>query len=579
MNCLVIREESVTHAHKEQDVNERKTVMLKRKEYSESKEIGKTNCEDCGSSDGFALYDDDHGFCFVCGVHVQKVGQRKEMNMTNMSNVVIDMDKFKDTLGDHRGCQERGITKAIAEHFDVRVMYNDKREIEAYCYPYYNADNRLTAYKIRTMPKQFKTVGEFKDVQPFGSQSFGNGGKRLVITEGEFDAMAVAQASLNKYKKIYPVISVASSTNLKSLLLNRTWIRSFEEVVLFFDNDDAGNKAIREAANIIGIDKVKIASSTAKDPCELFNQGGYMRVMEAIWDAQPYSPAGIVMGHEAVWEQYLERQSRESIPYPDCLRGINDKTKGMRFGEITLFTSGTGSGKSTVIKEIVLDLLNKSEDKIGMISLEESVGDTAEKFIQMQLRQNLQEYDVPLEDQERASKEVFGTDRLVLLDHQGSVGDESLIDKIEYMALMGCKYLILDHITIAVSEGAEGYSGNEAIDKVMSDLLKITKKHNIWLGIISHLRKGLVGSKNFEEGKLPSLDDIKGSGSIKQISFDIIGFSRNMTDEDDNVRNTINFTVLKSRFTGKTGPAGAAKYHHNTSRLTWTDGLDFEVLD
>ena len=567
------------HAQHEQDVNERKTVMLKRKDYTESKEIGKTNCEDCGSSDGFALYDDDHGFCFVCGVHVQDVGNRKEMKMTNMSNVVIDMDKFKDTLGDHRGCEERGITKTIAEHFGVRVMYNDKREIEAYCYPYYDADNKLTAYKIRTMPKQFKTVGEFKDVQPFGSQSFGNGGKRLVITEGEFDAMAVAQASLNKYKKIYPVISVASSTNLKSLLLNRTWIRSFEEVVLFFDNDEAGKKAIREAANIIGIDKVKVTSSTAKDPCELFNQGGYMRVMEAIWDAQPYSPAGIVMGHEAVWEQYLERQSRESIPYPDCLRGINDKTNGMRFGEITLFTSGTGSGKSTVIKEIVLDLLNKSEDKIGMISLEESVGDTAEKFIQMQLRQNLQEYDVPIEDQERASKEVFGTDRLVLLDHQGSVGDESLIDKIEYMALMGCKYLILDHITIAVSEGAEGYSGNEAIDKVMSDLLKITKKHNIWLGIISHLRKGLVGSKNFEEGKLPSLDDIKGSGSIKQISFDIIGFSRNMTDENDDVRNTINFTVLKSRFTGKTGPAGAAKYHHNTSRLTWTDGLDFEVLD
>ena len=50
-----------------------------------------------------------------------------------------------------------------------------------------------------------------------------------------------------------------------------------------------------------------------------------------------------------------------------------------------------------------------------MISLEESVGDTAEKFIQMQLRQNLQEYDVPLEEQEQASKEVFGTDRLYCL--------------------------------------------------------------------------------------------------------------------------------------------------------------------
>jgi len=572
----------VVSVQQEQDVNERKTVMQKRKDYTESKEVAKTSCDDCGSSDGFAIYDDNHGFCFVCGTHVQNLDSRKEIVMTDMSKINVDLSAFENTLSDDvRGCQARGITKEIAKHFGVRVIYEggNSLEIESFCYPYYNVNNELIAYKVRKMPKQFRTVGEFKDVQPFGSQSFGNGGKRLVITEGEFDAMAVAQASLNKYKKIYPVISVASSTNLKSLLLNRTWIRSFDEVVLFFDNDEAGKKAVKEAANIIGIDKVKIASSTAKDPCELFSQGGYMRVMEAIWDAQSYSPAGIVMGHEAVWEQYLERQSRESIPYPDCLRGINDKTKGMRFGEITLFTSGTGSGKSTVIKEIVLDLLSKSEDKIGMISLEESVGDTAEKFIQMQLRQNLQEYDVPLEDQEKASKEVFGTDRLVLLDHQGSVGDESLIDKIEYMALMGCKYLILDHITIAVSEGAEGYSGNEAIDKVMSDLLKITKKHNIWLGIISHLRKGLVGSKNFEEGKLPSLDDIKGSGSIKQISFDIIGFSRNMTDENDDVRNTINFTVLKSRFTGRTGPAGSAKYQHNTSRLIWSDGLDFEVLD
>jgi len=311
----------------------------------------------------------------------------------------------------------------------------------------------------------------------------------------------------------------------------------------------------------------------------LYVAAGKDGVMRAVWDAQPYSPAGIVVGHEPVWEQYLARQATESVPYPDCLDGINEKTKGMRFGEITLFTSGTGSGKSTVIKEIVLDLLDKTNYKVGMISLEESIGDTAEKFIQMKLKQNLQEFDVPLDIQEAASREVFGSERLVLLDHQGSVGDESLIDKIEYMALMGCKYLILDHITIAVSEGAEGYSGNEAIDKVMSDLLKITKKHDIWLGVISHLRKVQGGGTTFEQGKLPSMDDIKGSGSIKQISFDIIGFSRDMANENEEVRNTIEFIVLKSRFSGKTGPAGSVKYNHETTRLEYNNNnIDFEVL-
>src|SRR5690606_38768159 len=109
-------------------------------------------------------------------------------------------------------------------------------------------------------------------------------------------------------------------------------------------------------------------------------------------------------------------------------------------------------------------------------------------------------------------------ERIMVLDHQGSVSDESLLDKIEQLALLGCTHIILDHITIAVSEGADGRSGNEAVDYVMSNLLKIVKKHNIWLGVISHLRKsGIMGPK-FEEGELPTLDDIKGSGSIKQIS-------------------------------------------------------------
>ena len=132
----------------------------------------------------------------------------------------------------------------------------------------------------------------------------------------------------------------------------------------------------------------------------------------------------------------------------------------------------------------------------------------------------------------------------------------------------------LDHITIAVSEGSEGLSGNEAVDKVMSDLLKIVKKHNIWLGIVSHLRKS--GGGAFEEGNMASIDDIKGSGSIKQISFDIIAFSRNLVAVNESDRNQIKFSVLKSRYTGLTGPAGNSKYNQATGRLEKGDG--FEII-
>ena len=51
----------------------------------------------------------------------------------------------------------------------------------------------------------------------------------------------------------------------------------------------------------------------------------------------------------------------------------------------------------------------------------------------------------------------------------------------------------------------------------------------------SHLRKAPGGGmSSFEEGKLASIDDIKGSGSIKQISFDIVAFARNLVADNSN---------------------------------------------
>jgi replicative DNA helicase len=102
---------------------------------------------------------------------------------------------------------------------------------------------------------------------------------------------------------------------------------------------------------------------------------------------------------------------------------------------------------------------------------------------------------------------------------------------------------------------------------MMSDLLKLVKQFPIWLGVISHLRKTGAGGKSFEEGHMASLDDIKGSGSIKQVSFDIIAFARNMIAEDERTKNTIRFRVLKARYSGNTGEAGSSFFNKTTRRL------------
>ena len=527
-------------------------------------------CETCGSSDAKQIYDDGSAFCFSCRAnffapreeHMQEDFQ--EVNDWSSSKV----DSVKNEYVS-RGFKERNIFKQVSEHYQVKVSYDVDGNIDAHYYPYYK-EGEVTGYKVRNLPKDFTSIGTVRGGL-FGQHLYSSG-KRLVITEGELDAMAVQTAWYKRYKAFYPVVSLRSASSVKDLIAERDWIRNFDEVILWFDGDDAGREAVKEAARIIGYDKIKIAKSSEKDACELWIKDPDS-LLKTIYNSVDYTPAGILTSHE-LWNQLEEYNKIESVPYPDYMDGLNSKLKGMRFGEITLWTSGTGSGKSTLLREIAFDLLDKTEEKIGIISLEESPAETARKMAGMAINRNPAKEEIEIEDLKVGFDSVFGDNRVMVLDHQGSISDGSIMDFLEYMCLSGCKYLFVDHITILASEGAEGLTGNEAIDKIMNDLLRMVKKHNVWIGLISHLRKTDNKGKSFEEGKLPSMDDIRGSGSIKQISHDIIAFARDVAATDDNERNTIKTKVLKCRYTGLTGPTGSLYYKYETGRLS--KGIDFD---
>jgi twinkle protein len=522
----------------------------------------------CGSHDARQLYEDGTSFCFSCrrffGKEYSDADVIKEAvkHMSKEQKITADdVSKLPMALG----IKDRKISKEVTDFFGIRVSYDEDGDVDSHFYPY----DKGRAYKQRRLPKSFSWVSKSKNL--FGQHLFNGAGKRLIITEGEIDAMSVAQASLEKYGKIYPVVSLASASETKAILENRDWVRSFQEVVLFLDNDDVGEKATAEAVKIVGYDKAKLVKlpEDLKDANEVLKKHGGGRVLQFVFDAAPYVPVGII-GKEAIWEALEQYNQLPSLPYPPCMAGVNAKLKGKRLGEITLFISGTGSGKSTLLREDMIwtKAQTTPDVRLGVISLEESPPEFARKIAGMEIGRNPALEEIPLQELRPGFDSFFGDDRIMLLDHQGALVDESIVDKMEYMCLSGCQYIYIDHITILVSEGAGDLTGNEAQDKVMNRMLRLVKKYPLWLGIVSHLRKtpATVG-KSFEEGRLPSLDDIKGSGSIKQISFDVISFARNMTAEIERERNTIKMRVLKSRTMGQTGSVRGARYIPETGRL------------
>jgi twinkle protein len=515
----------------------------------------------CGSSDARQVYEEGTSYCFSCMTwfppqEEEEIVVSKKANHDNDESV-LEVAKYES-----RGFKERNIRQEVCQFFDVKVGYNAEREIVEHFYPY--GVDKITGYKVRKLPKEFRSIGKMEGL--FGQSKF-NPQKRLVITEGEIDALSVAAAFYNKYTIIYPVVSLPSASGTKALLEQRDWVRQFDEVVLLLDEDEAGRRAQQDCIRIVGIDKVRIAKLPCKDPNEVILKKGFDVLLRCIWDASKYTPAGIVQKDE-LKDKIAEYRKLVSIPYPDCLGGLNDKVKGMRAGEIALFIAPTGAGKTTVVKEIILHLLSATEtDKIGIVSLEEDPAVTSLGFIGMALNKNPAHFPLTDEEVDAGFEKVFASDRIVMLDHQGSINDHSIIDQLEYMCLSGCRYLFVDHITILVSEGAEGLTGNEAMDKVMAELLKLVKRHKVHLCLVSHLRKAPSGAVSFEEGRLPSLDDIKGSGSVKQISFDIIAFARKQFSNNPDEKNRIEMRVLKSRYTGLTGDIAGSDYIKDTGRL------------
>jgi twinkle protein len=528
---------------------------------------------ECGSHDARQIYEDGTSFCFSCKKFFPK---DPEMTIEYKQEEKEKKESYKEeyeTLA-YTELKDRRIDKKVCEFFGVKVEFDESGTISKHIYKYTD-----DSYKVRQLPKKFYWKGTAAPTGLFGMNLF-NPGRRLIITEGEIDALSVAQASFDKYNKIYPVVSIPSAAQTKALLENREWIRSFDEVVLFLDNDKAGTEATEEAIKIIGVDKVKLVKSQEKDANDVLKKQGSQKVLQLIFDAAKYVPSGIV-SKEQLWEALVVYNSIPSVPYPPCLEGINTKLKGKRSGEITLFISGTGAGKSTMLREDMIHTLSiiPKEDKIGIISLEESPPETARKVAGMIINKNPADNEIPLEELKVGFDTFFGEDRVILLDHSNIAINDKLIEKLEYMCLSGCKYIYIDHITILVSEGADGLVGNEAIDKVMNDLLRLVKKYPVWIGLVSHLRKTPNTQRAFEEGKLPTLDDIRGSGSIKQISFDVIAFSRNMTAEEEEERNQIKIRVLKARHTGLTGDVTGAIYDHETGRLRIGDSFVKEKVE
>jgi len=258
-----------------------------------------------------------------------------------------------------------------------------------------------------------------------------------------------------------------------------------------------------------------------------------------------------------------------SVDYP--WEGLQQKTLGARTGELVVLTAGSGVGKSAVVRELAYHFMS-TDQTVGMLMLEENIERTALGFIGLHLNTplHLDRGDPSEEGLHEAFKATSGSGRLWLYDHFGSTSAGNLLERIRYLAVAcGCDFIVLDHISIAVSDADANDTDldeRRLIDMLMTKLRSLVEELGIGLFVISHLKR--PQGKGHEEGSMPSLSQLRGSPAIAQLADFVIGLERNQQDND--TRNETTLRVLKNRFSGDTGEAGVLFYDPDTGRLNDT---------
>jgi len=510
---------------------------------SDSEFVRHLPCNTCGSSDANSLYSDGHTFCFACNTY----GHTEEVVHTHKMTTNVQLRGSAERL------QKRRISQKVCQKYRI---HKDGDVLRFY---YFSESGVLEGCKVKTKDKVFTYEGHVPGTL-FGQHLFPATGKRVVITEGELDA-----ASCSEAMPTWPMVSLPSgaASARKSVQRVIPWLQGYEEIVLFFDNDEAGRKAAEDAASVLPPGKVKIARlEEYKDASDALQAGDAEAIRRAIWDAKEYRPDGIVDG-----KSLLELVTTPTPPadheYP--FRGIQNKLHGIRFGELVTITAGSGIGKSSFCRELATHLLNKGE-RVGYLALEESNRRTALGLMSASVGKSLHLGEHDRETLVKAYDDTLANWNLYLFDGFGSFDPDLIYNRIEYLATgLDARVIFLDHLSILLS----GLDGDERrmIDTTMTKLRSLVERTGVAMFLVSHLRR-TSSDTNHEEGARVTLGQLRGSAAIAQLSDGVIALERDQQAATGGSDTTVR--VLKNRYSGEVGVACNLSYDLSTCKFNET---------
>ena len=498
----------------------------------------KFKCFSCGQSyDIFNHYQEHYNQSFLEATK----SIVRDFNL-NIDIIINDTDrKLKKTPTKHNNytenilsyCEKRNISKSTIDYVGVKennncVVFEYKNELGEHL------ANKYRKTKKSEGPKMWFEKGT--NVNTLFNMDKVNVSEPLLITEGEFDCLSAIESG---FKNAVSIPSGVNSTN-EWITTNWTWLEQFEEVIIWFDNDEAGIKGAREVFNRLPNASVKIVRcEIANDINELLHKYGKLAILKQIEKATTPTLEGV-----ATLDMIEDFDVHEAETLKTGIDDIDTDLIGMVFGSLNVLSGRNGSGKSTILNQIYIAEAINQGYKTFLFSGELIGGNVKywllqtlaneEQFAEYTAKDGHKYKKVTIQAKEKIVQDV--KDRFFLYDSD-DYRIEAIIEKMTILAKRyGVRVFIIDNLMTLESSLKDKY---EAETDTVKKLKNFAKKYNAIVHLVAHPRKSM--NENI------SKDDVSGSANITNLADYVTVIERNF-DKDKEYDASLN--ILKNRHTG-----------------------------
>jgi twinkle protein len=384
-------------------------------------------------------------------------------------------------------------------------------------FPFLLPDGTLALAKRRESVDGAKPIPTAADCEPilFGWQAIPPNARRVIITEGELDAVSW-------FSYGHPALSVpfgGGGGNKQKWIENEyDRLERFERIYLALDMDGPGEEAVAEIANRLGKHRCLRVKMPRKDGNACLVDGIAKAEMDAAIDSAEWlEVTGLKLPSD-----FTDRVTRLFWPKEDEHVGYHTPYGKLgnrllfRPGEVTIWTGDSGAGKTQILNDCVVDW-TKQGGRTCLSSLEMHPAFTLKRMCKQ-----IVGTDRPTEAAIKAALS-WVSDGLLIYELTGKQKLDEMLKIFDYgRSRYGCDLFVIDSL-MRLGVAGDDYNTQES---VIFRIVDWAMSSNVHVHLVAHAKKGE------RDRGAPGIEDIKGAMEIGANAFNIISVWRDRKHEE-----------------------------------------------